>query len=383
MKKKKLLTYLSLPLMALLLAGCGQQSTPRSGKPGGLYGVLYNILGVPMQHLMEWMADHMGHSYGMAIIVLVIIVRLILMPVMFSQMKKSTEMQERMSKLQPALKELQERQKNATTPEEQAAVGQQMMELYRNNNVNMFGGVGCLPLLIQLPVFSALYMAIQYFPEMAHSTFLGIPLGKPSLLLAILSFLIYLVQAALAMVGVPKEQKRQMGATMLMSPVMTFIIAISSSAGLGLYFFIGGIFATLQTLMVNAYRPRIRKRIEEEMKKNPIKVPDMPEIASAASSNNGKSAQTSAAINELRAGGSANEQSSEDQPEPKSVQAPADATSSERRNRQRNAGKQQRHHHRPRRQSTQPKAPFKETKASEDHKRNRQRNAGKQHRHNH
>lgn len=367
MKKKRFLTLACLPLLALLLAGCGQQATPRSGHPGGIYGVLYNILGAPMQHLMEWMASHMGHSYGLAIIVLVIIVRLVLLPVMFSQMKSSTEMQERMSKLQPALKELQERQKNATSPEEQAAVSQQMMALYRENNVNMFGGVGCLPLLIQLPIFSALYLAIQYFPEMAHSTFLGIPLGKPSFLLAVLSFVVYLIQAALAMVGVPKEQKRQMGATMLMSPIMTFIIAISSSAGLGLYFFIGGLFAILQTLMVNAYRPRIRKRIEKEMKAHPVKVPEMPKAATA---NNSQSAKTSAAINELRAGGPNNAAS----------KAPADATKSERRNRQRNAGKQQRHHQK----ATQP-APTKKTSNSpavNEHERNRKRNAGKQRHHN-
>lgn len=371
MKRKRLLAFASLPMLALLLAGCGQQ-TPRTGKPGGLYGILYNILGAPMQHLMEWMASHMGHSYGLAIVVLVIVVRLILLPVMFSQMKGSTEMQERMSKIQPALKELQQRQKNAT-PQEQAQISQQMMSLYRDNHINMFGGVGCLPLLIQLPIFSALYMAIQYFPEMAHSTFLGIPLGKPSWLLAILSFVVYLIQAGLAMIGVPKAQQKQMGATMLMSPVMTFIIAISSSAGLGLYFFIGGLFAILQTLMVNAYRPRIRKRIEQEMKDHPIKVPEMPKAATANAG--GQSAKTADAISQLRAGGHSGQAN---------AKALADATTSERRNRQRNAGKQQHRHSQRQQNKPAPKPkPSQATKPSPkaEHQKNRQRNAGKQRHH--
>lgn len=378
MKKKKLLTLATLPTLALLLAGCGNQATPSHGKPGGLYGMLYNILGVPMQHLMEWMAGYLGHSYGMAIIVLVIVVRLILLPVMFSQMKKSTEMQERMNKLQPTLKKLQEKQKQATTPEEQAAVGQQMMAVYRNNNVNMLGGVGCLPLLIQLPVFSALYMAIQYFPEMAHQTFLGIPLGRPSLLLAILSFVVYLIQAALAMVGVPQEQKKQMGATMLMSPVMTFIIAISSSAGLGLYFFIGGLFAILQTLMVNAARPRIRRRIEKEMKDHPVTVPDVSTPSTSA-----QSPQTADAISQLRADGSNASHNNQQRRSTTNggAKAPADATASERRNRQRNAGKQQHHAHHSQTQSRPVTKHTKPVQHQNQHEANRRRNAGKQRHH--
>ena len=71
-------------------------------------------------------------------------------------------MQEKMSKVQPLIKELTEKQKAAKTPEEQAAVSQQMMALYRDNNISLTGGIGCLPLLIQLPIFAALYAAIRY-----------------------------------------------------------------------------------------------------------------------------------------------------------------------------------------------------------------------------
>ncbi|MCP6717804.1 YidC/Oxa1 family membrane protein insertase, partial [Klebsiella pneumoniae] len=76
-------------------------------------------------------------------------------------MKKSTMMQERMAMLQPQMRALQERQKQAKTPEEQAAASQAMMSFYKDNNVSLTGGIGCLPLLIQLPVFSALYFAIR------------------------------------------------------------------------------------------------------------------------------------------------------------------------------------------------------------------------------
>lgn len=255
-------------LMGLLLVLSGCVRTTKSGKP---YGMVYDYLAKPMQHLMEWLASHLGNNYGWAIIVIVIIVRLILLPLMMSQMKKSTMMQEKMSMIQPQLRELQKRQKEAKTPEEQAAVSQDMMALYRDNNISMTGGIGCLPLLIQLPVFAALYAAIRYSPDLYHATFMGIPLGKPSLLLAILSFVAYLFQGWLTMVGVPENQRKQMRMMLLMSPLMIFFISMTSSAGLGLYFFIGGLFAILQTWLINAYRPRLKKQIAKEAKQHPVK----------------------------------------------------------------------------------------------------------------
>ena len=312
MKHKRLTVVGLLTTMLLLLSGCVR--TTKSGRP---YGFVYDYMAKPMQHLMEWLAGYMGNNYGWAIIVIVVIVRTILLPVMFSQMKKSTVTQEKMAQIQPMIKELSAKQRAAKTPEEQAAVSQQMMALYRDNNISLTGGIGCLPLLIQLPVFAALYAAIRYSPDLYHATFFGIALGKPSILFAILSFIAYAVQSYLGLVGVPEEQKKQMKMAIWMSPFMTFFISLTSSAGLGLYFFIGGLFAILQTLMVNAYRPRIRKQIAEEATKHPVKIPAAPATPSSASSD------TADAIDQLK------------NPDPAKKMAL--------RNRQRNAGKQQHH----------------------------------------
>lgn len=314
MKHKRITIAGLLSVMLLTLSGCVR--TTKSGKP---YGFVYDYMAKPMQHLMEWLAAHFGNNYGWAIIVIVVVVRMILLPVMFSQMKRSTVTQERMARVQPLIKELTAKQKAAKTPEEQAAVSQQMMALYRDNNISLTGGIGCLPLLIQLPVFAALYAAIRYSPDLYHATFFGIALGKPSIIFAILSFIAYAVQSYLGLVGVPEEQKKQMKMAIWMSPFMTFFISLTSSAGLGLYFFIGGLFAILQTLMINAYRPRIRKRIEEEQKKNPIKMPAAPATPTG---------QTATAIDQLK----------KSTPAKQSNQSQAIA----KRNRQRNAGKQ--HH---------------------------------------
>lgn len=86
------------------------------------------------------------HSYGMAIVLLTVAVRLILWPLV----SQSTVSMQKMSKLQPKLKELQDRYKDK--PE---VLQVKIMEFYKENKVNPMGG--CLPLLIQIPVFIALY----------------------------------------------------------------------------------------------------------------------------------------------------------------------------------------------------------------------------------
>ncbi|MCY9806942.1 membrane protein insertase YidC [Lentilactobacillus senioris] len=244
--------------LALVLSGCVRT---KNGHP---YGFVYDYLAKPAQHVMEWLTQYVG-SYGWAIIVLTVIVRMILLPMMVSQMKKSTIQQEKMQLVRPQMDIITKRQKAAKTQEEQAAASQQMMKLYRDNGISMTGGIGCLPLIIQMPIFAALYAAIRYSPELSHTVFMGIRLGETSWVLAVLSFLAYLLQGYLSMLGTPASQKKQMASMMLLSPIMILFFTMSAPAGLGLYFFIGGLFACVQTLIINLYRPKIRRDVEKEM----------------------------------------------------------------------------------------------------------------------
>lgn len=265
---KKVTVTTTLAAMALFLSGCVQT---KNGKP---YGFVYDYLAVPGQHVMDWLAHIFGGSYGWAIIILTVIVRMVLLPIMVRQMRSATVQQEKISMIRPQMTALQKQQKAAKTPEEQQAASQAMMALYRNNGISMTGGIGCLPLLIQMPIFAALYAAIRYSPELSNTVFLGIPLGKSSWILALLSFLSYLLQGYLSMLGMSEDQKKQMRMTLLLSPVMILFFTMSSPAGLGLYFFVGGLFACLQTLIINFYRPRIRREIKGKMKDQPA-----PEVA--------------------------------------------------------------------------------------------------------
>ncbi|GAB5053151.1 membrane protein insertase YidC [Pediococcus ethanolidurans] len=300
-KMKHLGTLTAIAGLALLLTGCVQRT--KSGKP---YGIIYDYLAVPTQHIMNWIAGLLGGSYGWAIIAVTFIIRMVLLPMMIEQSRKATVQQEKMAYVKPQMAAIQERQKNATTNEEKTAASQQMMSLYRDNGISMTGGMGCLPILIQFPIFAALYAAIQYSPELASgagSLFMGFSLGKPNLILAALSFIVYLLQGWLGTLGIPADQKKSMMSMMIVSPLMIFFISFRAPAGLGLYFFVGGIFACIQTFIIYLYRPRIRASVEAEMKKNPPKVVVPPEPTTPAQPNTTNSVAQEHADNRKRNAG--------------------------------------------------------------------------------
>ncbi|WP_034550844.1 membrane protein insertase YidC [Carnobacterium funditum] len=267
---KKLNKYLltgSLLSVMLFLSGC--MSTDKQGNPEGF---IYELLVVPTQQLILRLADTFNGSYGFAIIIITLIVRIIILPLNLSQSRKSLAQQERTAVIKPELDVIQAKQKAAKTNEEKAVAQQELMSLYKDNNMSMLGGIGCLPLLIQMPIFTAMFQAIRLSDEIASSTFMGIGLGARNIPLAIAAGLIYLVQAYVSMIGLAPEQKKQMKTMMYMNPIMILVFTISSPAGLGLYWLVGGFFGVFQTLLTNFYyKPRIQAEIAEEIKNRPKK----------------------------------------------------------------------------------------------------------------
>ena len=300
MKNKKLLTIAAIMASAMLfLSGCVQHTA--SGKP---YGFVYDNLAVPTQLVLVWLSQILGNSLGWAIIVITFIVRLVLMPIMIKQSKNATVQQEKIAHIKPLMEDITKRQKEATSDAERMAINQEMMQLYRDNNISMTGGIGCLPLLIQMPIFAALYAAIQYSPELSRSYFYGINLGQRSFTLVALSFVVYALQGWLSTLGVPEAQRAQMRQMMIISPLMITFMTYISPAGLGLYFFVGGIFACIQTLIINYMRPRIRKEVLAELKKNPVKQPK--KVVTEAKETTIESSPTSATSKKKRNAGKQN-----------------------------------------------------------------------------
>ena len=99
------------------------------------------------------------HNYGWSMLVLALAVRLALMPLFLQQLKNTKEMQA----LAPYIKRLQNKYPDKKNAESQRKLQEETFALYREHNVNMFGG--CLPILVQLPILYAVYRAIALHNE--------------------------------------------------------------------------------------------------------------------------------------------------------------------------------------------------------------------------
>jgi YidC/Oxa1 family membrane protein insertase len=268
-KLNKWLLSSGLFTLVLFLSGCVK--TGANGRPTG-DGIVYNVLVKPMSSAITYLADNFNWNYGWAIIFITIIVRLIIMPLGLNQSRKSMIQTEKMQAIKPQLDAAQAKLKEATTREEQMQAQTELQQVYKENNMSMMGGIGCLPLLIQMPIFSALFFAAKYTDGILSSTFFGVNLGKPSIIFVVLAGIAYLGQGYLSTIGIPEEQKKTMRSMLIVSPLMIVFMSMSSPAGVTLYWVVGGIFTCIQTFITNILlRPRIKAQVAEELKKNPPK----------------------------------------------------------------------------------------------------------------
>ncbi|MFJ8237521.1 membrane protein insertase YidC [Ureibacillus sp. NPDC094379] len=246
--KKRTGIILSLTGLALLLSGCTEFDQPISSKSEGFWN---EYIVWPLVSLINYFSDFLG-SYGLAIIAVTIIIRLVILPLTIKQVKSSKKMQE----IQPKLKELQKKyaSKDAVT---QQKYQQEMMSLMQNSGVNPMAG--CLPVFVQMPILIGFYHAISRMnatPTIDLGTFLVFPLGEPSIVLAVLAGII---QYIVLMTG-PAMDNPQMKVMMYIMPLMIVGFGIVLPAALSLYWVVGNIISVLQNLVI--YKPWNKKEVE-------------------------------------------------------------------------------------------------------------------------
>ena len=124
------------------------------------YWSWFEFIARPIARFLVWLGKLIG-NYGIAIILLTLLVRALLWPLV----QKSNNSMRKMQKIQPKMKELREKYKD-----DQQELSMRMMELYRTEGVNPLGG--CLPMLLQIPIFFAMYSVFDSAVELRHVSFL-------------------------------------------------------------------------------------------------------------------------------------------------------------------------------------------------------------------
>jgi YidC/Oxa1 family membrane protein insertase len=174
------------------------------------------------------------HNYGLAIILLTIIIRGIFWPITH----KSTESMRKMQELAPVLQEVKAKYKDNPQKQQQA-----MMEIYRENKVNPLGG--CMPMLVQIPVFFALFVVLRSASELRFAGFLWVrDLSEPENLLAgVLPFglslnILPILNAAsmgLQQKLTPATGDPRQANMMKFMPIMMLVLFYNFASGLVLY----------------------------------------------------------------------------------------------------------------------------------------------------
>lgn len=131
----------------------------------------FTILAPPLGQLLTWLYDIWPNNYGVAIIILTLLVSFVLFPLTLKQTRSMKAMQE----IQPEVKKLQKEYKD-----DREELNKQMMALYQERGVNP--AAGCLPLILQMPIWFALYRVFRVKPSEADPTVLDpsdiIPAGS-------------------------------------------------------------------------------------------------------------------------------------------------------------------------------------------------------------
>jgi YidC/Oxa1 family membrane protein insertase len=202
----------------------------------------------PLTKLFVWLLRALYAlipNYGVAIILLTVLVRLVTAPLTARQMNSM----KRMQALQPRIKAMQEKYKD-----DKAKQSEETMKLYRESGVNPLGG--CLPILLQFPVFVGLYYALQSSIELRQAPFFGwitdlsapetlftIPgLGIPVRLLPLIMGGSMVLQQKLSpQTSMDPAQQRMM---MTIMPVMFTVMFYTFPSGLVLYWLVSNLLAS-------------------------------------------------------------------------------------------------------------------------------------------
>ncbi|HJF19481.1 MAG TPA: YidC/Oxa1 family membrane protein insertase [Enterococcus columbae] len=250
-KRKRIILLMGLMSVVLFLSACGTSEV--SAQSTGIWDryIVYYFA-----KAIEFLS--FGNT-GIGIILFTLIIRLLLFPLMSFQMKSMQKMQD----LQPQIKALQEKYASKDL-ETQNKLREETQRLYAENGANPY--LGCLPLLVQLPILTALWQAISRVPALQQGHFLWLQLGHkdPYYILPILAAIFTFVSMYLSNMS-QVQSNPSMKIMTYFTPFMILAMGVNLASGVSLYWAVSNAFQVVQTLLIN--NPfKIRKEREEKIR---------------------------------------------------------------------------------------------------------------------
>jgi YidC/Oxa1 family membrane protein insertase len=240
-------TYLG-PKKYSLLRGLGAGRRLWEAIDYGWFAALSHVLLKALQIFYNWVGN-----WGVSIILLTFLIKLLLLPVTQKTLKSMRQMQAEMAQLKPQMDEINERYKDQPDVKQQ-----KLMELYSQNGINPLKQLsGCMPMLLQMPIWIALYRMISESVELYRAPFFGwlddLSAQDPYYILpALLGLSMFVQQAVTPQPGMDNAQAKMMK---WMMPGMFLLIMLNMPAGLVLYIFANTLLTIVQQQFINRQIP--------------------------------------------------------------------------------------------------------------------------------
>jgi YidC/Oxa1 family membrane protein insertase len=207
----------------------------------------FAVVGKPMFFALHFVQEHVASNWGWAIVVFTILINVVLLPLRIMSMKSALKMQ----RLQPQMDAIKARYaKYKVTDPKRSEMNAEIMQLQKDNGVNMFGG--CIPTLIQLPLLIAMFSMLQKVVELRQSHWFwlhDLTAADPYHILPIVMVISsFLVQFYMPSPGVDPQQQKMMA---FMMPAFSGYMTWNYSSGLALYWCVGNVIMIIQQYVMN------------------------------------------------------------------------------------------------------------------------------------
>ena len=238
---------------------------------------IFGFFAEPFAVLLSWLMNVLHGAlgnFGWAIISITVIMRLSIWPIT----AKGTRAMKKMSKLAPMMQEIKE--KHSNNPQK---IQQETMKLYKDYGVNPIGG--CLPLLLQMPIFIGYFAMLRSAVELRHEGWIGwvndlsLPdsvgslAGLPINILPLLMGITMMFQMRMTPQAAGPNQK-QMQIIMSIMPIFITVICYNFASALALYWTAGNIFSIGQTWASKKFGKEVElKKIDRKRKRLPVGAP--------------------------------------------------------------------------------------------------------------
>jgi YidC/Oxa1 family membrane protein insertase len=225
-----------------LYAGPQEQEKLKELAPGLEHVVDYGwltILAYPIFVLLNWL-ENLVHNWGVAIILLTMLIKLAFYPLSAASYKSMAQMR----KLGPRLQQMKERY-----GDDRQKLHENMMKIYKEEKINPLGG--CLPILVQIPVFIALYWVLLSAVELRQAPFAlwitDLSQKDPYFILPIVMAATMFIQQRLS----PTPPDPVQAKVMMMMPIVFSVMFLFFPAGLVLYWLVNNVLSILQQWRIN------------------------------------------------------------------------------------------------------------------------------------